>query len=383
MPDCLRWRFGIAIGIGILTSHLCSCSLAWGHFLPARRRVEVGRKTLDKDATSGVASVAAANTERCGEWQQELFRIWGSVVALWTGLDCVLDPGVRPEDPAALLKIALPTAFLVAPGAAVAACARLKPKPIGLEEGMDSAAVVFVGDSLTQGTVSANVVEVLADRCKRRQQHLGDFVNAGLNFRALEDVVTDPPAELMKTAAKIRCSHGLVLQLGSNDLIRYLSVPELLRPTEEEWLQNYAKLMHQAATQLGCNGGKVFLVSPPPLGEALSSPEFRLGAEMARRIELVATELGCSYVPLYEACVAYLAAGQKDPTTASRYSLMDFLPGLCVLPWRLYAARQSLSQIQEEQGLDLTVDLVHFGHCYAKLAADVLEQKLGLAESKP
>jgi len=138
----------------------------------------------------------------------------------------------------------------------------------------------------------------------------------------------------------------------------------------------------QAATQLGCNGGKVFLVSPPPLGEAwpgctckknnmsfesksvyrmltvehrsgyistckhvvkqsvlpqlvahetgmhctavflpqllqppfripclwrlvplkaLSSPEFRLGAEMARRIELVATELGCSYVPLYEA----------------------------------------------------------------------------------
>lgn len=212
---------------------------------------------------------------------------------------------------------------------------------------------------------------------------MGDFVNAGLNFRALEDVVTDPPAELMKTAAKIRCSHGLVLQLGSNDLIRYLSVPELLRPTEEEWLQNYAKLMHQAATQLGCNGGKVFLVSPPPLGEALSSPEFRLGAEMVRRIELVATELGCSYVPLYEACVAYLAAGQKDPTTASRYSLMDFLPGLCVLPWRLYAARQSLSQIQEEQGLDLTVDLVHFGHCYAKLAADVLEQKLGLAESKP
>ena len=35
--------------------------------------------------------------------------------------------------------------------------------------------------------------------------------------------------------------------------------------------------------------------------KALSSPEFRLGAEMARRIELVATELGCSYVPLYEA----------------------------------------------------------------------------------
>ena len=32
---------------------------------------------------------------------------------------------------------------------------------------------------------------------------------------------------------------------------------------------------------------------------------------------------------------------------------------------------------QEEEGLQLTVDLVHFGDGYASLAADLLEEKLG------
>eukprot|EP00434_Breviolum_minutum_P028938 symbB.v1.2.025596.t1/scaffold2482.1/size80432/2 len=375
----LRWsyrpiRIWLALGLSALTC--CLHSSTWTGFPPSRRRVETGLQAFEQAVSSPPVQPDAG---RCGEWQQELLRLWGSVVALWTGLDCAIDPGVRPfEDPAALLKIALPTALLVAPGAAVAACARLKPKPASLEEAKNVTAV-FVGDSLTQGTVSANVLEVLNDRCKERKQHLGEFVNAGLNFRALEDVVTDPPSELITSAAKIRCSHGLVLQLGSNDLIRYLSVPELLRPKEEEWLQNFAALTRQVATQLGHNGGKVFLVSPPPLGEAVSSPEFRLGAAMASRIKSVADELGCHYVPLYEACEAYLA-GQSD-TSSGGYSLGKFLPGLCVLPWRLYAARQSLAQIQAEQGLHLTVDLVHFGHRYAELAADVLEEKLGLVEA--
>lgn len=34
--------------------------------------------------------------------------------------------------------------------------------------------------------------------------------------------------------------------------------------------------------------------------------------------------------------------------------------------------------MQAEQGLHLTVDLVHFGHRYAELAADVLEENLGI-----
>ena len=40
------------------------------------------------------------------------------------------------------------------------------------------------------------------------------------------------------------------------------------------------------------------------------------------------------------------------------YSLGKFLPGLCVLPWRLYAARQSLAQIQVRDMTDMELRLL-------------------------
>ena len=63
-----------------------------------------------------------------------------------TGLDCLLDPGVVPE-PTALLRIAAPTALLVAPGAALAAAARLAPLPRPSKR----PELVFLGDSLVMG----------------------------------------------------------------------------------------------------------------------------------------------------------------------------------------------------------------------------------------
>ncbi|CAK9091571.1 unnamed protein product [Durusdinium trenchii] len=163
------------------------------------------------------------------------------------------------------------------------------------------------------------------------------------------------------------------------DLIRYLAAPEWLRPAEEEWLQTYAEQMRQAALELRC-GGEVLLVSPPPLGEALGSLEFDLGAKMAKAVEAVAADVGCGYVPLFEACVKFLQRSREvDSSAGTRgYSLAEFLPRLCLLPWRLYVGQQSLSQIQAEEETKLTLDLVHFGDSYAQLAADLLEEKLGL-----
>lgn len=40
------------------------------------------------------------------------------------------------------------------------------------------------------------------------------------------------------------------------------------------------------------------------------------------------------------------------------YSLGKFLPGLCILPWRLYAARQSLGQIQVRDMTDMELGLL-------------------------
>ncbi|CAE8721209.1 unnamed protein product, partial [Polarella glacialis] len=326
-----------------------------------------------------LAAEPALSPERRSEWWTEFLLILAGVAISWTALDCALDPGVNIWDPVGLARIALPTALLVAPGAAVAACARLKPLPRSLPLVRDAAqkrdcAVVFVGDSLTQGTLSANILEVLT----QQHQDIGDLINFGMNMRPLSEACA---GSLLDDAVALKPKHGIVLLLGTNDLIRYAALPALLRQPPDEWLEGYASNLRHVADRLR-PGGSVLLASPPPLGEELSSDEGRLGAEMAARVKQVASEAGCKYVPLWETVAQHLEAARRNGVLApgSRaYSLPESLALLCALPWRLYAGSGTgLSELQAEQGLELTVDLVHYGPRFAEMAAKVYAESLGL-----
>lgn len=281
-----------------------------------------------------LAAEPAISPERRKEWWWQFLLVWAFVVSLWTGLDCALDPGVNIGDPIGLVQIALPTALLVAPGAAVYACARLVPRPTGLQDMQESGqkrqcAAVFLGDSLTQGTVSANFLEVIA----RQHSGLGEFVNVGMNMRPLGDALAGSLLEEIKALKPV---HGVV----------------------------------------------VLLASPPPLGEDLASEEGRLGAEIAATVQQVASDLGCRYVPLYETVADHLDLARNTGALASGsrpYSLPESLALLCALPWRLYSGSgTSLRELQAEQGLEFTVDLVHYGPRFAAVAARLFAEHLSL-----
>ncbi|CAE7548973.1 unnamed protein product [Symbiodinium sp. CCMP2456] len=300
----------------------------------------------------------ASTPERRSEWQQQALLIWVSVVALWTFLDCVVDPGVKPfEDPGSLLNIALPTSVLVAPGAAVAASAQLAPRPTGISEAKKmKTCAVFVGDSLTSLSLAATEILVLD---------------------TLE-------SDLLEEASALQPSHGLVLLLGTNDLIRYTAVAGAFRVSEEEWLASYEGQLQQAVSRIS-RDFPVLLASPPPLGEDLNSEEARLGASMAKSVCRVAEKSECIYVPLFEACADHLNQAAANGSIAAKsraYSLGESLLLLCALPWRLYAGRgESLQQIQKAAGLELTVDLVHYGPVYGDIASRLFIQKLGITSS--
>eukprot|EP00931_Biecheleriopsis_adriatica_P061568 TRINITY_DN37023_c0_g1_i2.p1 TRINITY_DN37023_c0_g1~~TRINITY_DN37023_c0_g1_i2.p1 ORF type:complete len:138 (+),score=36.10 TRINITY_DN37023_c0_g1_i2:167-580(+) len=127
---------------------------------------------------------------------------------------------------------------------------------------------------------------------------------------------------------------------------------------------------------------KVILASPPPLGEDLESGEAKLGEDMATVVRQVASELGCRHVPLFEAVADHLRSAKQSGALAARsraYSLGESLALLCALPWRLYAGKQSsLLELQDEQGLELTVDLVHYGPRFAGIAAELFAEALEL-----
>ena len=188
----------------------------------------------------------------------------------------------------------------------------------------------------------------------------------------------------MEAASALQPSHGLVLLLGTNDLIRYTAVAEAFRGSKEDWLRSYEGQLEQAVSRIS-RDFPVLLTSPPPLGEDLNSEEALLGASMAKSVRRVAEMSQCVYVPLFEACADHLnQAARGNLAAKSRaYSLGESLLLLCALPWRLYAGSgESLQQIQEEAGLELTVDLVHYGPVYADIASRLFIQKLGISSSK-
>lgn len=325
-----------------------------------------------------LAAEPAISPERRKEWWWQFLLVWAFVVSLWTGLDCALDPGVNIGDPIGLVQIALPTALLVAPGAAVYACARLVPRPTGLQDMQESGqkrqcAAVFLGDSLTQGTVSANFLEVIA----RQHSGLGEFVNVGMNMRPLGDALAGSLLEEIKALKPV---HGVVVLLGTNDIIRYTALPAPLRQPIRGWLEAYASTLSDVVSRL--QPASVLLASPPPLGEDLASEEGRLGAEIAATVQQVASDLGCRYVPLYETVADHLDLARNTGALASGsrpYSLPESLALLCALPWRLYSGSgTSLRELQAEQGLEFTVDLVHYGPRFAAVAARLFAEHLSL-----
>lgn len=320
------------------------------------------------------AAEADFGERRAREWWCQFLGLLLAVVAAWTTLDCCLDPGI--EYPWGLLRVALPTSLLVAPGAAVAACGRLAPRPCGLEQRgvIGDVCAVFLGDSLTHGSLSVNFLEVIA----AKHADAGRIVNCGMNMRPTAELLE---GSLLEDVLGFRPTRGVVVLIGTNDLIRYTLLPPAFRQPTSVWLEGYRAKLGDVARRLSKGGVRVTLASPPILGEDPGSDEGRLGRQMADEVRRLSDELMCSYAPLYEATVSYLERPITTGACAPRsraYSPLESFALLCVLPWRLYGMRQSCADIQREHGLELTLDLVHFGPPFDGVAADVFSRALRL-----
>jgi len=268
----------------------------------------------------------------------------------------------------------------MAPGAALLAC-NLIESPADLSQAKGEGkriAAVLVGDSLTHGSISANYVDVLQDRYQGYGE--GGFVNAGVNMRASGEV----PLELLAEAASLRPTHGVVVLLGTNDVLRALALLPPLRPSPRAFIQKYSATLREIAERLRAEGTAVTLVSAPILGEDLKSIPcrmMRLAARAARRV--ASTIPGCRYAPLYEATAARLQDLQGAGLAPQPFSPLVSLALLCQLPWQLYAQGISLDTLRRERNFGLTVDLVHFAEEFAEIAADVITKTLELPRGSP
>ncbi len=226
--------------------------------------------------------------------------------------------------------------------------------------------VVFVGDSITMGTVSGNYVDMLGERLDADKY---DLVNAGINSQLSYNI-------LQRLDEVIACEPDYVFVLiGTNDVNAvilegnaegYINGQNLPQPPSAAW---YRENMTVIATKLKVETkAQIVLLSLPTVGELPDSHAYQLSAEYSAIVQEVAEDTAVSYLPLHETMDTYL---RQQPGIRTGYS-EDWLQLVNDGIRRHYLYRQSFNAIGQRNGFLLHTDPLHLNTTGATIIADLL-----------
>jgi lysophospholipase L1-like esterase len=225
--------------------------------------------------------------------------------------------------------------------------------------------VLCLGASMTHGTLSYPWVDVV----QRRLDDRALLVNAGRN------------GSLAINALR-RLPHGLALAprlvivlVGTND-VHAVHSPELERRfmrmnklTRRPSLAGYRTHLAGIVDLSRAAGAEVALVTLPPLGEDLSSPENERLLAYNAALRDVAAERGADVIDLHPP-VAALLDGRPVPR---RPWPRDDVRGLLVAAAHAHLLDRPLDALSARRGLHVTTDGVHLNERSGVLLADLVE----------
>jgi lysophospholipase L1-like esterase len=239
--------------------------------------------------------------------------------------------------------------------------------------------VVCFGASLTAGSVSADYVEMLAERptlagCR--------FVNHGVNgdvawkgLQRLDEVIAEKP-------------DAVTILIGTNDVNATLSERNLRHylefykipttPTREWYEENLRAIVRRLQEE---TGARIALLSLAIIGENLAHEANRRIALYNETIRRVAASTGTDYLPLYETMLDYLRTHEAD--LAELPPRLDYRDGLVNIgnAVALHGTGLSWNEVSRRNGLLLTTDCLHLNETGAALIADLIEEWLLDAKS--
>jgi lysophospholipase L1-like esterase len=233
-----------------------------------------------------------------------------------------------------------------------------------------------IGDSITHGAVSANYVEMLE---KRLESSKFTVINAGVNSELAYNA-------LARIDDVIRCRPDYVTVLiGTNDAnatlsetntARYMRSMKLPRRPDINWYRmNLSQICR--VLRAGTNA-KVALLSIPPIGEKMDSPETLRSIEYAAVAKEVARAEKVAYLPLNETMVACLA--RHNPVAKHPYSAIDRVMFAGV--FKHFILRKGYDAISHENGFLLLTDFLHLNSLGAGMVTDLIEGFIAKEESK-
>ncbi len=229
--------------------------------------------------------------------------------------------------------------------------------------------VVIFGDSITQGTVSFNYVNLLQARLGAQGYH---FVNAGNNgdlaydlLQRIDEVVACQP-DFIAVLVGANDAHASSTPQKAQEYIKRNNLPQT--PTLSWFKENLTAIVTRLQTDLDA---EIVLLSIGPYGENLSSPENQKWQPFSAAIKSIAAEKEVAYLPLHETMCAFLdGKGPKKEYTPDDGQVDKMMGRVLVLQRPLQ--RKSYNQIGKENGFDLLSDGLHFNETAGKMVADLI-----------
>jgi lysophospholipase L1-like esterase len=227
-----------------------------------------------------------------------------------------------------------------------------------------STLVACVGDSITQGQVSADYVRLL----QRRWEPAGfQFLNAGVNG----DLAYNVAQRLDGVVA--RRPDVVTLLIGTNDVNAHL---------DARWGQRYRKHQHLPvpptlewyAEQLGIiltrlqteTDARLFVLDLPMLGEDMSSRMNGLVRDYNAALREVAARHSVPCLPLHDRLVELLPTHHMPPPYVGKVRMiLTATLGHAVL-------RRSWDEVARRNGLTLLTDHIHLDDRAAAIVADLV-----------
>jgi len=231
-----------------------------------------------------------------------------------------------------------------------------------------STLVACVGDSITQGSVSADYVAQL----RHRLTPAGfEFVNEGVNGNLAWNVGQRLDAVIARRPDVV------TLLIGTNDVNAthdeksqrsYRRSQGLPVPASLPWYRtNVAAILDRLAAE---TGARVLVLDIPMLGEDLSSQwNLRVDTHNAALREVCA-ERGVECLPLHDRLASMLPIDhQPPPYTGDRKPIVRAILSHTVL-------RRSWDDVSRRNGLTVLTDHLHLNDRAAATVADLVEQAL-------
>ncbi|MEI1279741.1 SGNH/GDSL hydrolase family protein [Leptospira venezuelensis] len=230
--------------------------------------------------------------------------------------------------------------------------------------------VLFLGDSITHGTVSFDYVRALSENPSLQKF---TFVNEGVNSRLTYQILEKVP-----NSVSLSPEHIFIL-IGTNDAKAALNeeeykgynklwnLPEIPNITTYE--KNLRKIVHSLKAE---THSKIHLISIPVLGEALESSPLKQSIAYSEIIHKIAKESGVSYLPFNEALVAEL---QKEPNHPEKEYAKN-TPRLFWAIYRHFGLFQTWDQISEQSGRIFLTDDIHINERAGNILLEMIQKEL-------